>query len=40
MFDVSELYREYKASNKIGLARFKLIRDDNRVKFQSETFRI
>lgn len=40
MFDVSELYREYKADNKIGLAKFKLVRDDNRVKFQSESFRV
>lgn len=39
-FDLSEVYKQYKTQQKIGLTRFTLIEDDGRVKFRSESFRI
>lgn len=39
-FDVSEVYRQYHESRRIGLAKLTLKRDSGRNRFQSETFRI
>lgn len=39
-FDLSQVYSQYGYFKKIGLIRLTLQRDDGRVKFQSETFKI
>ena len=38
-FDISELYRKYGSMRKLGLMRIKLLEDDGRCKFTSESFR-
>lgn len=38
-FDVSEVYRQYYPTKKIGLMKITLLNDNGRAKFQSETFR-
>lgn len=40
IFDVSELYRKYYENKKLGLTRLKLMCDNGRVKFISESFRL
>lgn len=39
IFDISELYREYKNFNKLGLMKIQLFYNDGKCKFTSESFR-